>query len=268
LDFRGAFYFNTRTTVDLSGWFHEEQPVGAVVVGGGTTLNGASQITNRGTNAGSNLTAVRNLFTNLFTLTDQLTFSYGAHVFNLGGWFQRIQANDSLIQDQYGQISFSNLQTFLEGKVSTYTFAPSQTPLSWRSLESAVFAEDTIRVTPAFELRVGFRGEFTNGWNEAQGRASNYLFDPNGVILMQPPVQGSSFTENRAKFLPSPRVSFAFSPFGSQKTVIHGGFGMYYALLDNLSYRFDQNGPFNPVYAVKNISFSTIAPDATYGARK
>ena len=39
------------------------RPVGAVVVGGGTTLNGASQITNGGTNAGSNLTAVRNLFT-------------------------------------------------------------------------------------------------------------------------------------------------------------------------------------------------------------
>jgi hypothetical protein len=132
---RGAFYFNTATTVDLPGWIHSEQPVGAIVVGGGTTLNGASQITNGGTNAGSNLTAVRNLF----TLTDQLTFTRGAHVFNLGAWFQRIQANDSLIQNQYGQISFSNLQTFLQGKVSTYTYAPGQTPLSWRSLESAVF---------------------------------------------------------------------------------------------------------------------------------
>jgi hypothetical protein len=261
---RGAFYFNTRTTVDLPGWIHVGQPVGAIVVGGGTTLNGASQITNGGTNAGSNLTAVRNLF----TLTDQLTFSRGAHVFSLGAWFQRIQANDSLVQDQYGQISFSNLQTFLEGKASTYTFAPGQTPLSWRSLESAVFAEDTIRVRPPFELRVGFRGEFTNGWNEAQGRASNYLADSNGVILTQPAVGGSAFTKNRAKFLPSPRVSLAFSPFGSKKTVIRGGFGMYYALLDNLSYRLDQNGPFNPVYAVKNISFSTIAPDATYAGAK
>ena len=58
---RGAFYFNSGTTTNLPGWIHDGQPVGAVVVGGGTTLNGASQITNGGTNAGSNLTAVRNL---------------------------------------------------------------------------------------------------------------------------------------------------------------------------------------------------------------
>src|SRR5262249_51319544 len=91
---RGAFYFNTRTAVDLPGWIHEGQPVGAVVVGGGTTLNGASQITNGGTNAGSNLRAVRNLF----TFTDQVMLAHGPHLFNLGAWFQRIQANDALIQ--------------------------------------------------------------------------------------------------------------------------------------------------------------------------
>ena len=261
---RGAFYFNTKTTADLPGWIHNEQPVGAVVVGGGTTLNGASQITNGGTNAGSNLTAVRNLL----TFTDQITFIRGPHTFDVGAWFQGIQANDSLVQDQYGQISFTNLQSFLRGNVSTYTYAPGQTPLSWRSLESAVFAQDRFTVTPSFELRIGFRGEFTNGWNEAQGRASNYLPDANGVILTQPAVSGSVFRENRATFLPSPRVSFAWSPFGSKKTVIRAGFGMYYALLDNLSYRLDQNGPFNPVYAVKNIPFSAIAPEATYAGSK
>jgi hypothetical protein len=261
---RGAFYFNTGTLVDLPGWIHEGQPVGAVVVGGGTTLNGASQITNGGTNAGSNLTAVRNLF----TFTDQVTLTHGKHLFNFGTWIQRIQANDSLIQDQYGQISFSNLQSFLQGKVSTYTFAPSETPLAWRSLQSAIYAEDTIRVNSSFELRLGFRSEFSNGWNEAQGRASNYLFDSNGVINSQPTVGGSPFTQNRAKFLPSPRIGFAWSPFSSQKTVIRGGFGLYYALLDNLSYRLGQNGPFNTVSAVRNISFSAIAPGTTYPAAK
>src|ERR1700686_3772549 len=57
----GAFYFDSGTTVNLPGWVNQDQPVGAVVVGGGTTLNGASQITNGGTNAGSNLAAARNL---------------------------------------------------------------------------------------------------------------------------------------------------------------------------------------------------------------
>ena len=85
------------------------------------------------------------------------------HSFDFGLWFQRLQANDNLIQDQYGQASFTNLQTFLQGKVSTYTYAPSFTPPSWRSIEGAFYAEDAIKLRPSVELRIGFRGEFTNG---------------------------------------------------------------------------------------------------------
>jgi hypothetical protein len=261
---RGGFYFNGGTTANLPGWIHPGQPVGAVVVGGGTTLNGASQITNGGTNAGSNLTAVRNLF----TASDQVTFTHGRHSFDFGLWFQRLQANDNLIQDQYGQASFTNLQTFLQGKVSTYTYAPSFTPLSWRSIEGAFYAEDAIKLKPSVELRIGFRGEFTNGWNEAHGRASNYAFDTAGVIVTQPVAGNSPFTVNKAKFLPAPRVGIAWSPFASKKTVIRAGAGLYYALLDNLSYRLDQNGPYNTVFAVKNISFSNIAPNAAYTGSK
>jgi hypothetical protein len=261
---RGAFYFDSGTTTNLPGWIHDGQPVGAVVVGGGTTLNGASQITNGGTNAGSNLTVVRNLF----TISNQLTYTHGRHVFSFGGQVQWIQSNDSLVQDQYGQISFTNLQTFLQGKVSTYTYAPSYTPLSWRSTQGAFFVEDAIKVNSSLELRIGFRGESTNGWNEAQGRASNYAFDLNGVILTNPVVSGSALAVNNAKVLPAPRVAVAWSPSSSKKTVLRAGFGLHYALLDNLSYRLDQNGPYNSVFAVKNISFSSIAPSSEYSQSK
>jgi hypothetical protein len=261
---RGRFYFNSGTAVELPGWIHQGQPVGAVVVGGGTTLNGASQITNGGTNAGSNLSATRNLY----TTADQLSFTRGKHLFILGGRLEWLQANDSLIQDQYGQISFTNLQSFLLGKVSTYTYAPSSTPMAWRSLQGAFYGEDVVKLKPSLELRLGFRGESTNGWNEAHNRAANYAFDANGVIITQPVVGSSALAVNNAKFLPSPRVGIAWSPFGSKKTVIRAGFGLHYALLDNLSYRLDQNGPFNSVYAVKNIAFSDIAPGATYSGSK
>lgn len=261
---RGAFYFNSGTTIDLPSWVNPGQPVGAVVVGGGTTLNGASQITNGGTNAGSNLRAARNLF----TLSDEVILTSGKHLITFGGWLQRLQSNDTLVQDQYGQVSFTNLQTFLLGNVSTYTYAPSFTPLNWRSLEGALFVEDAIKVKPSLELRVGFRAEGTNGWNEAHGRASNYAFDSNGVIVTQPVVGNSAFSINNAKFLPAPRVGIAWSPLASKKTVLRAGYGQYYALLDNLSYRLDQNSPFNTVYAVKSITFSSIAPGATYTGTK
>ncbi len=261
---RGAFYFNSGTTVHLPGWIHASQPVGAVVVGGGTTLNGASQITNGGTNAGSNLSAARNLF----TMSDQVTLTRGNHLFSFGGWLERVQANDALVQDQYGQVSFTNLQTFLQGNVSTYTYAPSFTPLNWRSLEGAFYAEDAIKLKPSFELRIGFRAESTNGWNEAHGRASNYAFDSNGVIVTQPVVGSSALAVNNAKFLPAPRIGIAWSPLASKKTVVRAGFGQYYAVLDGLSYRLDQNGPFNTVFAAKSLAFSDIAPGATYSGAK
>jgi hypothetical protein len=274
---RGAFYFNSGVTgpaasvptawIDTTG----VKVPGAVVVGGGTTLNGASQITNGGTNAGSNLKVVRNLF----TATDQVSITHGKHLFNFGVWFERLQSNDSLIQDQYGQISFSSLQTFLAGTVSTYTslgppsstFTPSYTglvtPLSWRSLEGAFFAEDAIKLTPNLEVRLGFRGEFTNGWNEAYGRASNYSFS-GGVINTTPVVGNSAFSKNNAKLLPAPRVGIAWSPFGSKKTVIRAGAGLYYALIDNLSYRLDQNGPYNTVDAAKAaVPLATILAGGT-----
>ncbi len=260
MDFLAArFYFNsgvtgTATSVPTA-WLATtgvSRP-GAVVVGGGTTLNGASQLTNGGTNAGSNLSVVRNIYTG----TDQVSITHGKHLINIGVWFEGLQSNDNLTQDQYAQASFTNLQTFLQGTVSTYTFAPSYTPLSWRSLEGAFYAEDAIKLTPSLELSFGFRGEFTNGWNEAYARASNYSFS-NGVIVTAPVIGNSAFNVNNAKFLPAPRVGIAWSPFGSKKTVIRAGGGLYYALIDNLSYRLDQNPPFNTVEAAKNVPIATI----------
>lgn len=249
---RGGFYFTGYVPAELAGLagFVPGAPVGAVVVGGGTTLNGASQVTAAGTNAGSNLKAARNLFTS----EDQVTLDRGAHQLSFGVWFERIQSNDLLAQDQYGQASFSTLQSFLQGTVSTFTAAPATTPLNWRSLEGAAYAEDIIKVNPKLELRLGFRAEFTDGWNEANGRASNYIPGANGVIETQPRIGDSVFTVNNAGFLPAPRVGIAWSP--PKKTVLRAGFGLYYDLPDALSYRLDQNAPFNTVFAIKGASLA------------
>ncbi len=272
---RGGFYFTSGTTVGLPGWINSGDPVGAVVVGGGTTLNGASQITNGGTNAGSNLSNARNLY----TLRDQLTWTHGRHTFAFGAWLEDIQSNDSLIQDQYGQISFSSFSGFASttptsATISTYTYAPNHaTPLSWRTLEGAWFVEDTIKVRPSLEVRVGFRAESTNGWNESLGRASNYTYNANGVLLTQPALGSSALAVNKAAFLPEPRVGIAWSPL--KKTVIRAGLSLSYALLDNLSYRLDQDPPYNTVLAVKGVTatgaghtllFSNISPTTNYSA--
>ncbi|MGB6942160.1 MAG: carboxypeptidase-like regulatory domain-containing protein [Bryobacteraceae bacterium] len=250
---RASFFFTGDTPVDVPGWV-SGAPIGAVVVGGGTALNAASQIGPAGTNAGSNLAAVRNLF----TYDDHVVFTHGAHQIEIGGWLQQIQANDNLAQDQYGQASFSSLSNLLNGTIGTFTVVPTPTPLSWRSVEGAGFVQDAIKLRKNLDLRVGFRFESTNGWNEAHDRASNYVFS-NGVIQTDPVIGHSVFTVNRAKFLPEPRVGLAWDPFGHGKTVIQSGFGIYRALLDSIDYRLDQTAPFNTTESLKNVPVSGLS---------
>jgi hypothetical protein len=244
---RASYFFTGETPVDLTGWV-SGAPIGALVIGGGTALNAQSSITAAGTNAGSNLRAVRNLF----TYDDHVGIFHGIHQIEAGVWVERMQANDLLAQDQYGQASFGSLTSFLQGTISTFTVVPSPTPLGWRSLELAGFVQDAIRLRSNLNLRLGFRFESTNGWNEVAGRAANYAFE-NGVIQTNPAVGDSAFTVNRAKFMPEPRVGIAWDPFGKGTTVIHGGFGIYRSLLDNLDYRLDQTAPFNATESLKNV---------------
>src|SRR6266481_3215851 len=133
--------------------------------------------------------------------------------------------------------------------------------MNWRSLFGAFYAQDTIRVTPRFTLTLGFRDEFSTGWNEAHGRAANYFFT-NGVINSAPHVGDSLFQNNNAKFLPQPRIGVAWSPV-SPKTVIRAGFGMYNDLQDALRYRADHNFPFLPTSSLgTTFSKPPITPSA------
>jgi hypothetical protein len=217
-------------------------PVGAVVVGGSAASNPTAQVGLAGSNNGSNLKIARNIF----TYEDHPTWTHGRHQFEFGGWFQQFQSNEIIALSQYGQATFTSLQTFLKGTISSFLFDPSPTEMNWRSWLGAGFAQDTIRINPRLTLTLGFRQEFTTGWNEAHGRAANYTFE-NGIISSQPHIGDNFFTTNNATNLPQPRIALAWSPH-DDKTVIRAGFGMYNDLQDALGYRADQNAPFNPTY--------------------
>ena len=226
--------------------------VGAVVVGGSAASNPQAQIGLAGSNNGSNLTIARNLY----TYEDRVALTRGAHQLSFGAWFQQFQSNENIALSQYGQATFTSLQTFLTGTTSSFLYDPSPTRMNWRSLFGAVYAQDVIRFRPKLTLSLGFRGEFSTGWNEAHGRAANYVFS-NGVISSQPRISSNAFTTNNAKFLPQPRIGLAWSPH-SERTVVRAGFGMYYELQDALGYRMDQNAPFNPTYSIASLSVSKL----------
>jgi hypothetical protein len=253
---RAAYYFLGKPTPGSPAAavtsFVGALPVGAVVVGGSTASNPATQLGLAGSNNGTNL----DVFRNLYTYEDQATWTHGRHELSFGAWFQQFQSNEVLALSQYGQASFASINALLGGVVGTFTYDPAPTEMNWRSLFSAVYAEDKIRLSSRMVLSLGLRTEFSTGWNEARGRAANYFFT-NGVINSTPHIDNSAFAANNQKFLPEPRVALAWSPFG-EKTVIRAGFGMYNDLQDALGYRMDQNAPFNPTYAVSNLNVASF----------
>lgn len=228
-------------------------PIGVAVVGGSAASNPAATLSTDGSNNGSNLHIARNIF----TYEDRVSVTAGRHLFSAGAWFQRVDSNEELALSQYGQATFTSLQTFLQGTASSLLFDPSPTPLGWRTWLGALYAEDAIRFGSRLKLTIGFRDEFTSGWYEAHGRAANYTY-PGGIISNAPQIGSSDLTVNNAKFLPEPRVGLAWSPFGSRKTVVRAGFGMYNDLQDALGYRTDQNAPFNPTYSLANATVASL----------
>ena len=251
---RAAYFFTGEPTpgtpaASVPG-FVASHSVGAVVVGGSAAANPSAQVSLAGSNVGSNLHIDRNLY----TAEDQITYTRGRQALSVGVWLQPLQSNEDLALLQYGQATFTGLQQFLQGTVGGFNYDPAPTELNWRSLLGAWYAQDVIRLTPHLTASIGFRDEFTTGWNEAHGRAATFVFK-NGVIPTQPQVGDHAFTANHAKFLPQPRIGIAWSPWGAH-TAVRAAFGMFNDLQDALGYRMDQNAPFNPTYSIDELPAS------------
>jgi hypothetical protein len=256
---RAGYFFTGEPTpgtpaANVSG-FLLGRKVGAVVVGGSATSNPQAQIGLAGSNNGSNLHIARNLY----TFEDHVTLLRGRHQFTFGAWFQPFESNEIIALSQYGQATFSSLQTFLQGTTSSFLYDPTPSAMNWRSLLGAWYVEDVLRATSNLTLSLGFRDELTTGWNEAHGRAADYTFT-NGVINTQPHIGHALFTTNNGKFLPQPRLGLAWKPINGN-TVIRAGFGMYNDLQDALGYRTDQNAPFNPTYSIASLPVSSLPID-------
>ena len=212
---------------------------GAITIGGGITTTVASAITPAGGSPGSG--SVRNIFTG----ADDVNYVKGSHSFRAGLWIQRIQHNyggPSIANA--GAVSYPTLLAFLQDAPTQFIGVPNPVPAGYRSTEAAWYVQDEIKLRPNLTLRLGLRDEMTTGWNEVTGRASNYLFDSNGVILTDPLVGPSPLVENNAIALWQPRVGLAWDPTGTGTWAVRAGFGIYNSLQDNLGFRASGNPPF------------------------
>ncbi|HEY7387318.1 MAG TPA: carboxypeptidase-like regulatory domain-containing protein [Bryobacteraceae bacterium] len=232
---RAGFNFNSATLTSFPpslSFVAGDQP-GNIAINGGITTAGDSS------NAGAWNRR------NLFTVTDGLEIAKGIHQLSVGVWFQRVQDNEDVVSKRLGGATFSTLATFLQGNLVNFQVVPDHTELGWRSFFGAWYVQDEIKLRRNLTLQAGLRDEFTTGWNEGWGRAANYITNGSGVLLTAPHIGNAIFTKNNAARLLGPRLGVAWDPFGNGKTAVRAGFGLYYSLIDALSFLLNDLPPYN-----------------------
>lgn len=184
--------------------------------------------------------------------TDALTWTKGAHTLKFGFSILRrnvdfTQANvakgyfwiDDNNEPQYsgfpGQYSGNGTFTGHEiselagGFMAAYQIGAFNGYYKTRSWENGFFAQDDFRVNRKLMLNLGLRYDFLTWPDEASNRQSN--FDPKtGTLIVGGTTGWPSALVNTPTHNFGPRIGFSYDVSGNGKTVVRGGYGLFYFL--------------------------------------
>ncbi|MGB7069415.1 MAG: carboxypeptidase regulatory-like domain-containing protein [Pyrinomonadaceae bacterium] len=158
----------------------------------------------------------------------------------------------------------------LIGFVCNYQIGPPFGTVGTRNWENALFVQDDWRPMRNLTLNLGLRYELFTNPTEMYGRQANFDVTSGRLILADG--SGDSLTETDTNNF-SPRLGFAYDFGGKGKSVIRGGYGIFYFLdrggIDN---QLAQNPPFSGFSQFNNqdgvrITLSGRAPDGSLDSR-
>ncbi len=168
---------------------------------------------------------------------DSLSYTQGNHNIKFGGEIRLL----SLKTDRLGGTTyvFSNLANFLAGNLqsiqylgdlsATSPFTGASGRREGREQFYIVYGQDEWKIRPNLTLSYGLRYEYYTPLRERND--AQIYFDITNGTLRDP--KGDPYITKKSNF--GPRIALTYSPFsnsdgffGGNKTVLRGGFGIYY----------------------------------------
>jgi len=196
--------------------------------------------------------------TNVYQLTDNLTYTHGRHLAKFGADFRILQQNAYRDEESRGFIDFTGLllgnalEELLLGLPTDSGVALLNNAEHLRTHSYNFFANDTWRVRPNLTLTLGLRYEYNSPAVDAQNHAN--LYDAATQTLVPVGTAGMP----RGGYYPdrnnlAPRVGIAWTPGASPRLVLRAGYGIYY---DQSSLAPGEGLYFSPPY----FNFTTYYP--------
>jgi hypothetical protein len=207
---------------------------------------------------------------------DHVSYTEGKHAFKFGGEMHRDYVSGGAFGNARGSITFlggntpdpanpagptlgtTTLEDFFAGapfKSSVLTGDPTRQIHNWAY---AAFFQDDWRATSTLTLNFGLRYEYNTVMKEAHNLLGN--FDPNLGMVQVGKQIGSAYNPDGKNF--APRFGFAWDVTGKGNTVIRGGGGLTYEMVNWESMLAFDNSfglPSVPTGAIINAATNTTA---------
>ncbi len=214
----------------------------------------------------------------LLTWGDDLFYTHDKHAFKFGALVNYYQEPNTMQKLTYGSITFSGVSSFMQGvptqigAVQPYpsfvTGPGSQTLIppynsnylarDYHFKTFGFYVQDDYRWKPRVTLNLGLRYEFMTTPQDVDGRQSYIPQLLTSTTYALGPVLNTQGTYKNF----SPRVGFAWDIFGTGRTSLRGGFGIYYDLA-NIGSQLTQNAAGVPPFGVQTTVFNTSTGCAT-----
>jgi len=222
-----------------------------------------------------------------YQIVDSLSYSTGNHTLKFGGTILRRDValfrpnrgkgyfflvgngDPSQCANSTGTTKFEQADLLI-GFVCNYQIGPPFGTVGTRNWENGAFVQDDWKATRNLTFNLGVRYEYFTNPTEQYARQANFDISSGRLVLAQD--NSDSLTETDKNNF-SPRVGFAYDIGGKGKSVIRGGYGIFYFLdrggIDN---QLAQNPPFSgfSVFTYEagfRITLSGRAPNGSLDSR-